>query len=224
MTLALKEVRNQLSAVLSDAVSSGLVSTEAATVRLNRAENGWVVTETYRFEVPPDAKVSELDATDLLLETKARFFSQTLRVAYAEGDTLAESGPVFRINPNAHSFFLLNMVAFQADSIIQYRTPLKPLRVRWFTFRWPDPFPVRVRLTADLSAKGLPGATPLYVRLDRTKPPEQFLLPKHSYLAGRLPVAVATSDAGDILTPKPELSPDYFQVHRFIWFGSSRRD
>jgi hypothetical protein len=218
LTWALAQARNQLSVALSDAAPSRVVSTEAATVRLNRAEDSWVVTETYRFDIPLDVKVSELDATDLLLETRTRAFSQLLRVAYATGDTVPDSGPVFRINPSARSFVLLNTVTIRPDSATEYRTPMKPLRVKWITFRWPDPFSVRVRLTANLSSRGLAGATPLYVALDRTTPLEHFLIPKHSYLASHLPFTVVTSNEGDILTPKSELKPEYFATHRFIWF------
>jgi hypothetical protein len=218
LTQALAQVRNELSVVLSDAAPSGFIFAEAPTVRLNDAEDAWVVTETYVFKSPDDVTISQLDATELVLETKAKSFDQTLSVSYADGDTVPGHGPVFRLNPNAPSFVLVNTVTFRPDSTVQYHTPLKPLSIKWLTFRWPDPFPVRVRLTADLSARNLKGATPLYVALDRTQPLANFRIPKHSHLASHLQVEVITSEEGDILTPHKEIGSEHFLEHRFIWF------
>ncbi|MFZ1683022.1 MAG: hypothetical protein WAU88_02725 [Candidatus Zixiibacteriota bacterium] len=218
LAVALSDVRTKLALALSDAASKRFVATEPAVVALNDDSCTWTITESYRFEIPPEVSVTQINAEELLLANKSRCINQKLNLLYSPRDTASAHGAVFDINSSAHSFVLQNIVTIKPDSVIDYNVLLKPLRVRWLTFRWLNPYPMNIRMAVDLSSQGLAKAVPLSVPLERTTSLEQFVVPNYSYLASYVPVSVSRSTDGDLLFPTTPIGPAYFNDHRFIWF------
>lgn len=217
--IGLRETMNErLTDLLATLTSSSLVAKGTSSASLVESEDGWIIEEVILVRSPRGLEITEIDATDLILETKAKGLSQVLRLAYNHTDVDSQTGPVFQVDPLAESFLLLNRITVPVDSSGVYNTPVRPLRIRFVTFRWPEPFPIHLRMRASITALPDVGKHTAYVTVDRETPIERFVLPSHSYYTSDFSFEQSTKGSVDRLTPVKELKPEYFQKHGFVWF------
>ncbi len=102
------------------------------------------------------------------------------------------------------------------DSVQSMPRRLRAVAIPYFLLRWPNPLSKTLWMTVDLSSQELPELFPYGIKLDSTVPIREIRVPDHSFFSASYGFDVRTEADYDVLEPKNELAPSYFQTHKSL--------
>jgi len=214
MEKLLYELDNSISQVLSSKISVG----STLSTKLNEESNNWILEETISITPNPSIALTRIDVSELKLETKIKQFNQEIAIYYEDPkDSRIKEEMSFAVNRDAPQVFVKNQFSIPAN-INELSTSFKPANMKYTLLRWPNPFPVKLKLSLDLTKLELAEEYTHFVVLERDNPIETIELPEYSYYTSAYEFKRIHRSNSDILvTSSKELRPSYFRTHNNIW-------